>query len=123
MGFELTDRLGKIGALRVKSWSSTRKYQGSTKSGEEIGRELNVGTVLEGSVRRAANGLRITAQLIDVQSQEQLWSDQYEGRSRYYEFTAQGSRAAVNAFERALQIDPHYALRGRDGPKRARRCV
>lgn len=54
------------------------QYKGEAKSVTEIGRELKVGTVLEGSVRKAGNKLRITVQLIDAMTQEPLWSQDYD---------------------------------------------
>ena len=54
------------------------QYKKTGKSIAEIGRELRVGTILEGSVRKAGDRLRITAQLIDVASQGHLWSQDYD---------------------------------------------
>jgi tetratricopeptide (TPR) repeat protein len=54
------------------------RFRGTTKGVGEIGRELKVGTILEGSVRKAANRLRITAQLIDTDSEEHLWVENYD---------------------------------------------
>jgi tetratricopeptide (TPR) repeat protein len=54
------------------------KFKGTDKSIAEIGRELNVGTVLEGSVRKAGDQVRITAQLIDVGSESHLWGEDYD---------------------------------------------
>src|SRR5207302_2099091 len=53
-------------------------YKSTTKTIEQIGRELGVSHVLEGSVRRAGNRVRITAQLIQVSDQTHLWADNYE---------------------------------------------
>jgi tetratricopeptide (TPR) repeat protein len=53
-------------------------YKGTIKKIEEIAKELSVGTVLEGSVRKAGNRLRITVQLIDVQTQGRLWAQSYD---------------------------------------------
>ena len=53
-------------------------YKGKEKKIDEIGRELRVGTVLEGSVRKAENHIRVTAQLIDVANQAHLWSEDYD---------------------------------------------
>jgi tetratricopeptide (TPR) repeat protein len=54
------------------------RYKNLTKGVEEIGRELRVGTVLEGSIRKAGNKLRVTAQLIDVESLGHLWAQSYD---------------------------------------------
>jgi TolB-like protein len=63
---ELTTDLAKIGGLRVISRTSSMQYKGTKKSLPEIGRELNVDSVLEGSVLRAGDRVRINAQLIRV---------------------------------------------------------
>jgi serine/threonine-protein kinase len=76
---ELISTLSRIDGLRVIARTSVMRYKaGGNKDVAEIGRELKVGTVLEGSVRKSANQLRITAQLIDVQTQEHLWSREYD---------------------------------------------
>ena len=75
---EIISRLSRIGGFRVIARTSVMQYKSGEKSVSEIGRELKVGSVLEGSVRKADNNLRITAQLIEVQSEEHLWSDDYD---------------------------------------------
>lgn len=74
---ELISTLSKIGGLRVIARTSVMRYKDVTKDVAEIGRELKVGMVLEGSVRKAGIKLRITAQLIDVRTQEHIWSQDY----------------------------------------------
>jgi TolB-like protein/Tfp pilus assembly protein PilF/DNA-binding winged helix-turn-helix (wHTH) protein len=74
---ELISRLSRVRDLRVIAQTSVMPYRGSEKGVAQIGRELRVGTVLEGSVRRANNHLRIAVQLIDVPSEEHLWSKIY----------------------------------------------
>ncbi len=77
---ELISTLSKIGTLRVISRTSVMRYKHTDKSVDEISKELNVGSILEGSVRKAANDLRITVKLIDVQKDEHIWSQNYERR-------------------------------------------
>ena len=74
---ELISRLSKVHDLRVIAQTSVMPYKESRKGIAQIGRELRVGTVLEGSVRRANDHLRIAVQLIDATSEEHLWSDAY----------------------------------------------
>jgi TolB-like protein/Flp pilus assembly protein TadD len=74
---ELISQLSKIGKLRVIARTSSMKYKGTNQDIAEIGRALQVGTILEGSVRKAGNQVRIAAQLIDVASQAHLWSADY----------------------------------------------
>jgi adenylate cyclase len=75
---ELISTLSKIRGLRVISRTSVLRYKQTNKSLSEIAKELNVGAVLEGSVRKAADDLRITVQLIDVENDEHLWSEDYD---------------------------------------------
>jgi TolB-like protein/Flp pilus assembly protein TadD len=74
---ELISTLSKIRGFKVISRTSVLRYKQSNKSLSEIAKELNVGAILEGSVRKAADDLRITAQLIDVENDEHLWSQDY----------------------------------------------
>jgi TolB-like protein/lipopolysaccharide biosynthesis regulator YciM len=75
---ELISRISKIGRLRLISRTSVMQYKGTSKSIAEISRELNVVNVIEGSVRKAGDKVRIRVQLVDARSQEQLWSDDYD---------------------------------------------
>jgi len=76
---ELITDLAQIGALRVISRTSIIQYKGTKKSLPEIGRELNVDVVVEGTVTRAGNRVRITAQLIRATTDKHLWAEEYEG--------------------------------------------
>ena len=75
---ELISKLSRLHDLTVIARTSIMQYKETGKSIAEIGRELQVGTILEGSVRKAGDRLRITAQLIDVASQGHLWSQDYD---------------------------------------------
>jgi TolB-like protein/Flp pilus assembly protein TadD len=75
---EIINALNKIQALRVASRTSSFAFKGKQADVGEIGRKLKVGTVLEGSVRKAGNRLRVTAQLVNVADGFQLWSDRYD---------------------------------------------
>lgn len=75
---ELISSISKVDDLKVISRTSAMKYKNSNKTVGEIARELNVGVALEGSVRKAGNKLRINVQLIDVQTDEHLWSQSYD---------------------------------------------
>ena len=72
-------RLGP-GRLGVIARTSVSAYKGTRKSAEEIGRELGVDYLLEGSVRRAGDRVKVTAQLIKVEDQTHLWAESYERR-------------------------------------------
>jgi adenylate cyclase len=75
---ELIATLSKIRELGIIARTSIIRYKGLTKPVSEVGKELNVGAVLEGSVRVAGKKLRITAQLVDTASEEHLWSEKYD---------------------------------------------
>jgi len=75
---ELIANLAKISSLRVISRTSVMRYKGARKPLPEIARELNVDVVLEGSVRREGERVRITAQLIHGPTERHLWAESYE---------------------------------------------
>ena len=75
---EMISTLSRIGGLKVISRTSVMSYKGTGKGVDEIARELNVGSILEGSVRKASDDLRISAQLIDARTDEHLWSQDYD---------------------------------------------
>ncbi|HEX4921379.1 MAG TPA: adenylate/guanylate cyclase domain-containing protein [Candidatus Bathyarchaeia archaeon] len=75
---EIINTLSSIPALRVIARTSVMRYKDTKKTAAEIGRELNVGTILEGSVRKAGERVRIAVQLIDVTSEEPVWAEKYD---------------------------------------------
>jgi len=75
---DLLTRLGNIGALKVISRTSVLKYRDRTKNIRQIAEELGVGTVLEGTVQRVGDNVRINAQLIDANTDEHLWAKTYD---------------------------------------------
>jgi len=75
---ELLNLLAKIPELRVISRSSAFSYKGKDTRLDQIAEELNVAHILEGSVRKAGNRIRITAQLIEARSDTHLWSETYD---------------------------------------------
>jgi serine/threonine protein kinase/tetratricopeptide (TPR) repeat protein len=81
MAEEILNALAHVEALRVVARTSAFAFKGRTEDIRQIGRSLNVGAVLEGSVRKAGNQLRITAQLIDVSTGYHLWSERYDRRA------------------------------------------
>jgi TolB-like protein/DNA-binding winged helix-turn-helix (wHTH) protein/Tfp pilus assembly protein PilF len=76
---ELITNLGQISALRIISRTSVMQYKGVHKPLRQIARELNVDAVVEGTVMRSGDRVRITAQLIQVSSDRHLWAHAYEG--------------------------------------------
>jgi TolB-like protein/DNA-binding winged helix-turn-helix (wHTH) protein/Flp pilus assembly protein TadD len=79
---ELITDLGQISALRVISRTSVMAYKRARKPLPQIARELNVDAVVEGTVLRSGDQVRITAQLIEASADKQLWSQSYEGELR-----------------------------------------
>jgi adenylate cyclase len=106
---ELISAVSKIRGLRVIARTSVNQYKAASKPVSQIGAELDVASVLEGSVRKAGNRLRITLQLVDVQSQEPLWANSYDRelddvfrvQSEIAEETAKGLRVELVGPERA----------------------
>jgi serine/threonine protein kinase/Tfp pilus assembly protein PilF len=156
---EIINALTKIQSLRVASRTSSFAFKGKTTTIGDIGATLKAGTILEGSVRKSGNRLRVTAQLIDVRDGYHLWSERYDrqledvfaiqdeiadsivralrvvlsddekraigaaaatdvraydfylrGRQYFHQFRRAGIQFARRMFERALEIDPRYAL-------------
>jgi len=75
---EMISTLSNIGGLAVISRTSAMQYKGAKKSLVDIGRELGAGTLLEGSVRKAGNRVRITVQLLDASEDKHLWAQSYD---------------------------------------------
>jgi len=156
---EIINALTKVQSLRVASRTSSFAFKGKHEVIGEIGRKLKVSTVLEGSVRKMGNKLRITAQLINVADGYHLWAEQYDremrdifaiqedisqaivkslrvilsedeklvmgrvrtidvnaydyylrGRKFFHQHRRKSLEYAVQMFEKAIEIDPTYAL-------------
>jgi len=75
---DILTQLSRLSDLRVISRTTMMQYKGTKKKLSEIGAELKAGVVLEGSVRRSGNRVRIAAQLIDAQKDVHLWADSYD---------------------------------------------
>ncbi|MCH7508971.1 MAG: hypothetical protein IIB68_03930 [Proteobacteria bacterium] len=99
---ELLNLLAKVDSLRVAARTSSFAYKGSDQNIQKIGEELGVGHILEGSVRRAGNRVRITTQLINVADGFHLWSETYD-RELTDIFALQDEIAA--AVVKALRIE------------------
>ena len=100
---EIITDLSQIRSLRVISRNSSMQLKGSGKDLKTVASELNVRYVLEGSVRKAGNAVRITAQLIDPVKDEQLWAEKYSGKLEpIFEIQEQISRQIVDALKMRL---------------------
>lgn len=156
---DLISALTKIEQLHVAARTSAFSFKGKHADLKEVGRTLNVSTVLEGSVRKAGNRLRVTAQLVNVADGYQVWSERYDrqledvfaiqdeislaivnalkvklfgeqeavlakrqtenvqayelylkGRHHWHTWSAEGFAKSQECMERAIAIDPDYAL-------------
>jgi TolB-like protein/DNA-binding winged helix-turn-helix (wHTH) protein/Flp pilus assembly protein TadD len=102
---ELITELGRISALRVISRTSVMAYKHTRKPLRDVARELDVDAVVEGTVLRSGNSVRITAQLIDATTDTHLWSDSYEGELRNT-LTLQNSVAQAIAAQIRVSLNP-----------------
>jgi TolB-like protein/Tfp pilus assembly protein PilF len=75
---EIISTVSGISGLKVISRTSVMSYKGTNKKVKEIGRELEVGSVLEGSFRKAGNRIRVTTQLINAADDQHLWAQNYD---------------------------------------------
>jgi TolB-like protein len=154
----ILDHLFKVGELKVISSTSTKRYRDTELSIKEIARELGVASILEGSVQKIGNNVRITAQLIEAKTDVHLWSETYDRdlsdifsiqtevaqnvakelkatltseekehikknqtenpeaynlylQGRFFiEKRDEGIKKSIEYFEKAVNIDPNYAL-------------
>lgn len=155
----IISKLARIEGLKTISLSSAMQYKDSTKDIRTIGRDLNVATILEGSIQKEENSIRLSAQLINVEDDAHLWSETYDrelesvfaiqdeisqaivdvlklrliddeeiwiakrytdnidaynayvqGRYLWNKRTQDNLMRAVEYFERAIELDPDYAL-------------
>ncbi len=109
---EMIAQLGRLHPQRlgVIARTSAMHYKGTDKNVDEIGRELGVDYILEGSVRRAADRVRITAQLIQVSDQTHLWAESYE-RDLEDIFALQSGVAQAVARQIELKLAPEQLRR------------
>ncbi len=115
---ELLGLLGKNAQLRVAGRASAFHFKDSKEDARAIAKALGVSTLLEGSVRRSGNRVRITAELIDGQTGFQLWSDSYD-RTMDDLFAVQGeiAQAVTRELQVALMVDgPDRVARIASGP-------
>jgi TolB-like protein/Tfp pilus assembly protein PilF/predicted Ser/Thr protein kinase len=102
---DITTQLSKVSELEVRSHTSAVKYKKSEKVTKEIGRELNVAYVLDGSIRRADHTVRITARLIDAATDKNIWAENYDKEMKDI-FTIQSDIALKIASELRAKLTP-----------------
>jgi serine/threonine protein kinase/Tfp pilus assembly protein PilF len=95
---ELILNLSRLKNVQVTSRTTTMQYKGTKKDVKTIGKELGARYILEGSVRKFRNDLRITAQLVDVEADSQLWTGKYKGTlEEVFDIQEQVSEQIVDA--------------------------
>jgi len=105
---ELVSKLSGIQNLQVTSRTSAARFRGTDKDIREIGEELGVRYVLEGSVRKAGDRVRITSQLVDASTGFQLWSDDFDGELKdVFGVQEETALRIVEALD--LQLSPQEA--------------
>jgi TolB-like protein/Flp pilus assembly protein TadD len=118
MAEEIITALSRSSGLFVIARNSSFAYKGKAIDVRQVGQELGVAYVLEGSVRRSRDQLRITGQLVDAVSGAYLWSDRFDGDPRnVFELQDRVSESVTAAIEPTLQFAEIGRL-GRDRPAR-----
>ena len=110
---ELINVLSKVPGLRVPGRTSCFAFKGKNEEDifRKVGDQLHVGTVLEGSVRKAGDKLRVTAQLINVSDGYHLWSKDYDGDLKdIFNFQSNVAEQVVKALQMTLGVDETRAL-------------
>lgn len=108
---ELINALTRIPRLRVVSRTSSFAFKGRRRSLREMGEILDVAYIVEGSVRKAGNRIRVTAQVIDVASDSHLWSEQYDRElSDIFAIQADLTGSIASALEIAITPEVRQAL-------------
>jgi protein kinase/serine/threonine-protein kinase len=102
---DILTQLCKIGDLKVISRTSVMKYKNTQKTIREIGEELGVASILEGSVRRSGNRVRIVGQLINARNDEHIWAETYDREVKDI-FAIQGEVARTIATTLQAKLSP-----------------
>jgi serine/threonine-protein kinase len=111
---ELTTALARIPGLRVVARSSAFQFKGVNADVREVGRRLDVGAVVEGSVRRSGKRLRVSAQLVDARNGYELWGDSYDrDPSEVFQVQEEIARSITTALRVHLVGGVDSALRRR----------
>jgi TolB-like protein/Flp pilus assembly protein TadD len=107
----ILDNLFKVGDLKVISRTSSMRYKDTDLTLKEIAQELNVTSILEGSVQKAGEKVRITIQLIDAESDTHLWSDSFDGELYdVFKFQSDVARAVADELKIALSAEEVYHM-------------
>ncbi|NCF23238.1 MAG: tetratricopeptide repeat protein [Gammaproteobacteria bacterium] len=102
---DILTQLANIASCRVISRTSVMEYRNTTKNVREIGEELDVGTVLQGSVQRVGDNVRINVQLVDAENDVNIWAETYDRRltaQNIFDIQSEISEAIAVALETTL---------------------
>jgi TolB-like protein/Tfp pilus assembly protein PilF len=103
---DVLNHLAKIKALRVISRTTVLQYRDTDKSARTIGQELGVGSILEGSVRRQDNRIRVVTQLIDTRTDTHIWSEAYDREETdVFQVQSDIAREIASALQAELTTD------------------
>ena len=104
---EILHALAKVDGLRVVARTSSFSFKGKSVNAREVGEKLNVANVLEGSLRREGNRVRITAELINARSGFHLWTETYDRElAGVFALQDEITRAIVDALKIKLAVSP-----------------
>ena len=105
MSEEIIDALAKVEGLRVVARTSSFSFKGKSVNAREVGEKLNVANVLEGSLRREGNRVRVTAELINARSGFHLWTETYDRKLEdVFALQDEITRAIVDALKIKLAV-------------------
>ena len=108
---DILTQLSKLKELHVISRTSVMQYKGTKKTIPEIAKELGVSYVLEGSIRKYGDAIRITAQLIDASSDERIWSENFDKTlTNIFSLQTEVSEEIVEALEINLSFEEEQGL-------------
>jgi serine/threonine-protein kinase len=108
---DIITQLSKVGDLKVTSRTSVMRYKNAEKNLRQIGGELGVATVLEGSVRRSGKRVRVVSQLIDVQTDAHLWAETYDrDLTDIFEIQSDVAQQIAGALEATLSPKAHESI-------------
>jgi TolB-like protein len=114
---ELITDLTKVRSIRIIARNTSMKLKHTEKTIASLGRELDVGYVLEGSVRRTGEDVRITTQLVDTADESPIWAERYTGTMEHvFDLQEKVSRAIVDALNVELSREERDALSARPFP-------
>ncbi len=111
---EILTRLAKIGTLKVISRTSTQRYKSTPDNLLEIAKQLGVAHILEGTVQKAGNRVRVNVQLINAQTDSHLWADKYDRKlTDIFAVESEISKTIVETLQAKLTGAEQYAIAAR----------